>query len=558
MRDADRADTAVTSMGRRELVTALGALAAASALPAGARASSPTEPVVETSTGRVRGERAAGGGYRFMCVPYGASTAGLRRFLPPAPVTPWAGVREPPRQRLIAPQINPAAQAAPPGSARAAISGIGSEAGSLETEDCLNVTIYTPGLDSGRRPVMFWCHGGGYFAGSGSAPMYDGTPLAVHGDVVVVNVTHRLGVLGFLQLEGAGEDFAASGNVGMMDIALALKWVRENIERFGGDPRRVTIFGQSGGGGKVAVLMSMPSAKGLFHRAVMQSGALRRMRTREDAAEVAAALTLQLGIKTHQARELQQVPLRELMDAYFGLAKMTATPGKPLNLEPVLDGRIVPHNPFDPVADPLSASVPLIVGNVGTENTAFMLGDEAAFKLDEAALKRRLHALLGERAGEEAVALYSYLQPKASPSDLYFKMLSDRTRRQSVLVAELKAAQGAGRAYLYEMLWRTPVFDGMLRSPHSLDLPLIFDLAADPRWAPYTGAGPGAAAVSRALRDAWLAFAHGGAPGTAQLPWPAYSLDRRDMMLFDEASKAGEDPIHDTRVFWDNVANGVI
>jgi para-nitrobenzyl esterase len=553
MRDGDTTGPAQPSVGRREFITALGAGAAAGILPA-AGGAPPADPVVETRAGKVRGERAPGGGYRFLCVPYGASTAGAGRFLPPVPPVPWAGVREPPRQRLIAPQINPAAPAAQPGSVRAAIAGIGSEAGSLETEDCLNVTIYTPGLDSARRPVMFWCHGGGYYAGSGSAPMYNGTPLAVHGDVVVVNVTHRLGVLGYLQLPG--QDFAASGNAGMLDIALALQWVRENVERFGGDPARVTLFGQSGGGGKVAVLMSMPSAKGLFHRAVMQSGALRRLRAREDAAHVAEVLTDQIGLKPGQARQLQQLPLQQLMDAYFALARLRASPGKPLNLEPVLDGHTVPRNPFDPVADPLNAGVPLIVGNVGTESTAFMLGDEAAYQLSPDALKGRLHALLGERAGDAALALYSQLWPQGSPSDLYFKMLSDRTRRQSILVAELKTAQGAGKAYLYEMLWRTPVFNGMLRSPHSLDLPLIFDLAGDPVWAPYTGAGSGALKVSRAMRDAWVAFAHGGAPDTQELPWAAYSLDRRDTMLFDETSKASADPISDTRIFWDNVANG--
>jgi para-nitrobenzyl esterase len=269
-------------------------------------------------------------------------------------------------------------------------------------------------------------------------------------------------------------------------------------------------------------------------------------------------LARQLGLKPGQGRQLQQVPLRALMDAYFSLAKLPASPGRPLNFEPVLDGQVVPRNPFDPTADPLNAGVPLIVGTVGTESTAFMLGDEAAYKLEPFELQQRLRALLGERAGDAGLALYSQLLPEGSPSDLYFKMLSDRTRRQSVLIAELKTAQGPGKAYLYEMLWQTPVFDGMLRSPHSLDLPLIFDLAADPVWAPYTGAGPAALRVSRAMRDAWVAFAHGGAPGTQELPWPAYSLNRRDTMLFDEKSAAGPDPIRETRIFWDNVANGVI
>jgi len=566
-------------VSRREVAAALAVVAATAAgVVRTARSAAPRDPVVDTTAGKVRGEPGAGGGYRFLCVPYGASTAGAGRFMPPRPPVPWAGVRGPLQHALISPQLNPNAPVAPAGSVRAAVSGIGSEAGSLETEDCLNVTIYTPGLDSHRRPVMFWCHGGGYYAGSGSNPMYDGSRLAVRGDVVVVNVNHRLGVLGFSQLAAAGPGFAPSGNVGMMDIALALRWVQENIERFGGDPRNVMIFGQSGGGGKVAVLLSMPSAKGLFHRAAMQSGALRRLRSMEHAAFVSATLMSRLGLRLEEARRLQQVPLPQLMQAFFSLAKLPAQPGRALNYEPVLDGQVVPRNPFDPIADPLNAAVPLVVGCARTENTAFMLGDEAAFRLDAAALKSRMQALIGERAGSAAIALYSRLEPAASPSDLYFAMLSDRTRRQSILVAELKSAQMAqvaqvaAPAYLYELLWNTPVFGGMLRSPHSLDLPMIFDLARGPRWTPYTGGGPGAQQVAEAMSAAWVAFVRTGDPATAVHSWPAYLLEGgpggrearapgtmlRETMLFDEVSGARPDPMRETRLFWDDVANGVI
>ncbi len=201
--------------------------------------------------GKVRGQRGVYGGYKFFCVPYGASTAGAGRFMPPKPPVPWAGIRDVPKQAIIAPQIDPTATPSVPGSRRAAVSGIGSEAGSLESEDCLNLTVYTPGTDSAHRPVMVWFHGGGFFAGSGSNPMYEGSALAVHGDVVVVNVNHRLNVLGYAHLPGGGEEFASSGNVGILDLELALRWVRDNIERFGGDAKRVLIFGQSGGGQKV-------------------------------------------------------------------------------------------------------------------------------------------------------------------------------------------------------------------------------------------------------------------------------------------------------------------
>jgi para-nitrobenzyl esterase len=544
---------------RRDLFGVAVGAAALAALPAGVRAAAaPAVPVVETSLGKVRGEAGVGGGYKFFCVPYGASTAGEGRFMPPRTATPWAGIRDNPKQASIAPQIDPTAAPAAPGSRRAAVSGIGSEAGSLETEDCLNLTLYTPSADNARRPVMVWLHGGGFASGSGSNPMYEGSFLATRGNVVVVNVNHRLNVLGHAHLPDSGADFSASGNVGILDIELALRWVKENIERFGGDAKRVLVFGQSGGGGKVGTLWSMPSARGLFHRAAMQSGAHRRMRSVEDAAGASERLLRSLDLKPNQARELQRVPLAQVMAANFALAKKASLPGAPNNFAPVFDGRVVTRHPFDPVANPLNADVPLLVGCTSTENTVFMMGDEAAFHLDMTQLRQRMKTLLGERAGDMATDLYVTLKPLASPSELYFEMLSDRTRRQSILIAEMKSAQNEAKAWLYQLMWNTPVMDGMLRSPHSLDLPLIFDIARGERWKPYTGAVPAADRVAKAMSHAWVEFARTGDPGTTDLPWPDYSLRRRDVMLFDEDSTSALDAFRETRLFWDDVANGSV
>ena len=339
---------------------------------------------------------------------------------------------------------------------------------------------------------MVWLHGGGFSAGSGSNPMYEGSALAVHGDVVVVNVNHRLNVLGYAHLPGGGEEFASSGNVGILDLELALRWVRDNIERFGGDAKRVLIFGQSGGGQKAAVLWSMPSARGLFNRVAIQSGAMRRLRSVEDGAAVGERLLKQVGLGPNQARELQQLPLAQLMAANFALGKLPAQPGVPSGFAPVFDNHVVTRHPFDPIANPLNADVPLIVGCTRTENTVFMMGDAEAFHLDLAGLKARMRTLLGERAGDAAVALYTGLKPLTAPSELYFEMLSDRTRRQSILIAEMKAAQNEAKAWLYELMWDTPVMDGLLRSPHSLDIPMVFDIASGDRWRPYTGGGIGA------------------------------------------------------------------
>jgi para-nitrobenzyl esterase len=546
----------MTTVDRREVIVGLAAMAAATSPLA--RAAVSGDPVVETTFGKVRGQRGVYGGYKFFCVPYGASTAGDGRFMPPRPAVPWAGIRDVPKQAIIAPQIDPTATPSVPGSRRAAVSGIGSEAGSLESEDCLNLTVYTPGTDSAHRPVMVWFHGGGFFAGSGSNPMYEGSALAVHGDVVVVNVNHRLNVLGYAHLPGSGQEFASSGNVGILDLELALRWVRENIERFGGDAKRVLIFGQSGGGQKAAVLWSMPTARGLFNRVAMQSGALRRLRSVEDGAAVGERLLKQAGLQPNQARQLQQLPLAQLMAANFALGKQPAQAGVPSGFAPVFDNRVVTRHPFDPIANPLNADVPLIIGTTRTENTVFMMGDAEAFRLDLAGLKSRMRALLGERAGDAAVALYTGLKPLTAPSELYFEMLSDRTRRQSILIAEMKAAQNEAKAYLYELMWDTPVMDGLLRSPHSLCIPMVFDIATGDRWKPYTGGGGAADRVAKAMSGAWAEFARTGDPGTTALRWPDYSLRRRDVMLFDEDSTHATDAFRETRMFWDDVANGSV
>ncbi len=541
-------------MDRRAVLAGMTALVAAGG--GLARGAAVSDAVVETMAGKVRGQQGLYGGYKFFCVPYGASTAGAGRFMPPKPPQPWAGIREAPKQAIIAPQLDPAAKPSPPGSNRAAISGIGSEAGSLESEDCLNLTVYTPAIDSTRRPVMVWFHGGGFSAGSGSNPMYEGSALATHGDVVVVNVNHRLNVLGYAHLPGGGEEFASSGNVGILDLELALRWVRDNIERFGGDAKRVLIFGQSGGAQKAAVLWSMPSARGLFNRFAMQSGALRRLRSADEGAVVGERLLQQVGLKPGQARELQQLPLAQLMAANFALGKLPAQSAGPSGFVPVFDNRIVTRQPFDPIADPLNADVPLLIGTTRTENTVFMMGDAEAFRLDLAALKRRMGALIGERAGDAAVALYTGLMPLNSPSELYFEMLSDRTRRQSIMIAEMKAAQNSAKAWRYELMWNTPVMGGMLRSPHSLCIPMVFDIATGERWKPYTGGGVAADRVAKAMSRAWAEFARTGDPGTTALRWPDYSLRRRDVMLFDEDSTHATDAFRETRLFWDDVADG--
>lgn len=507
--------------------------------------------VAETSFGKVRGADVEGI-KAFKAVPYGATTTGKNRFMPPAKPKPWTGVRDALDYGPSAPQRNPSD---PEAGARApSVPLIGNLSDRPENEDCLVLNVWTPGLkDNRKRPVMFWCHGGGFTSGSGSSRGYDGTNLCRRGDVVVVTINHRLNVLGFCHLADAGgKEFAQSGNVGMLDIVQALEWVRDNIAEFGGDPNTVMIFGESGGGRKVTTLLAMPSAKGLFHRAVIQSGPGIRMVERETANKVSKLLLDELGVSKMRLRELQQLPVDRVMAAYHTVSRKLAGDGITRGFAPVVDGDILPNHPFDPVAPAVSAHVPLIVGSNRTEMTLFALGDPNAFTLDEAGLQRRIRALVGEEA-EHVIEPYRKGNPGATPSDLYFLIFSDfRYGVPSIKIAERKAALGKAPAYLYKFAWETPVMGGKLKSPHALEIGFVFDNAK--LTARYTGGGPDAVALADKMSDAWIAFARAGNPKTPKLPrWPAYNAAERATMVFNNQSTVKNDPGREQRLVMESV-----
>lgn len=496
------------------------------------------EPVVvDTSAGRVRGfvNRDIN---TFKGIPYGASTAGKNRFMPPVKMPAWSGTRDATTFGPTAPQAS-----LPPGPAAG--------------EDCLVLNVFTPGIgDRQKRPVMVWLHGGGFRSGSGSAPILDGTSLARTHDVVVVTLNHRLNVFGFTYLaEAAGADFASSASAGMLDLVMALEWVRDNIEHFGGDANLVTIFGQSGGGRKVATLMSMPSAKGLFHRAIIESGALLRLTTPADGERATQMLLAELGMTTSQARELQNVPMVQLAQAGARLNEkfVLREPGMTEN-SPVVDGTVLPAHPWDPAAPALSADIPLLIGYARTEETWYDRPTPQSLALDEAGLTARVAERLG-RDGSSVIEAFRAAHPRATPWDLWILIATEHPRgAYSRELAKRKAAQAAAPAYLYRFDWETPEGGGHMRSPHTVEIPFVFnniEIAG-----PLISKMPEAYALAEKISASWAAFARTGNPNVPQLPrWPVYSAERRDTLLFNNETRVEQDPDRGPRQAMDRALN---
>ncbi len=528
--------TKMESLNRRQLLAASGLAAAGLALDGSRVRAAHAAPVVNTKYGKVRGLSEDGVSI-FKGIPYGAPTSGTNRFMPPQEPAPWSDIRDATLFGNRAPQTDAT------GFMEEEVVALDRTA---QSEDCLRLNIWTAGLGGGKkRPVMLWCHGGGFTGGSGGNVRYDGAMLAKKHGVVLVTINHRLNAFGFLYLAKlGGEKYADSGNVGMLDIVAALNWVKDNIAEFGGDPDNVTIFGQSGGGSKVTTAMAMPQAVGRFHRVIAESGVSLKAITPDEGTEIATKIMTQLGLQPNQVDQLQQIPFQRIIAA---LGPM----GPAGRFGPVLDGRslVSGNGAFDPVAPSLSAKVPMILGSTLTEIT--FLNTTPLDPIDDAALRSDIKRGLrvDDAETEKLIALYKKDFPQADNVRLFQLIATDNWLTANVaLVAERKAALGQAPAYVYHFEKPTPVHDGKLGVPHTLEVSYVFDNLDGPTDDLVTGKGKDRYPLADKMSRAWTNFARTGNPNVAGLPqWRPYSASDRAVMIFNDQCKLVVDPRAEAR-----------
>ena len=504
--------------------------------------------VADTQYGKVRGYVLRGINY-FLGMPYGADTSGANRFMPPQKPKPWTDVYPALWWGDSAPQNMEHRYANKYASFRdhwnyADVS-----------EDCLRINVFTPAVNDGKkRPVLFWIHGGGFTAGNGiEQDGYCGENFARFGNAVFCSINHRLGPLGYCNLAGVGGDkFAASGNVGMLDIVAALEWVRDNIANFGGDPGNVTIMGQSGGGAKVCILTAMPSAKGLFHKAVVLSGAMRKSGEKDFSEKLGAAVVKEAGFGPTDLDKLQAMPWKD----FYAIATKAqqaaikeAGPGGGLmrGFAPVVDGQILPQHPYDPEGAPTAAGVPMIISSV--ENEMSMSWADSSLEsvtLDQVVDRLKERAGFGPGFGDKAkdvVDAYVKAFPGRKPIEIW--TLASSNRQSVVALADVKSKQPAP-VFVDWFTWQPPLFDNRIRAFHCVDISFWFyntDLMLT-----HSGGGPRPKALAAKMAGALLQFMKTGNPNGAGLPiWPKYSTAKGETMVFDDVSVAKNDPDREAR-----------
>jgi para-nitrobenzyl esterase len=504
--------------------------------------------VANTEYGKVRGYVLRGINY-FLGMPYGADTAGANRFMPPQKPKPWSDVFPALWWGNTAPQNMDNRYANKFASFR--------DHWNYDdvSEDCLRINVFTPALNDGKkRPVLFWIHGGGFTNGNGiEQDGYNGENFARFGNVVFCSINHRLGPLGYCNLASVGgEKFAASGNVGMLDIVAALEWVRDNIANFGGDPGNVTIMGQSGGGAKVCLLTAMPCAKGLFHKAVVLSGASLKAAGKAPSEKLGAAVLKEAGLGPNEIDKLQSMPWKDFY-AIATRAQQTlardAGPGDGLTrgFSPVVDGTVLPQHPYYPDAAPTAADVPMIISSVQDEmSPSWADASLESITMDQVVEKLKQRAGFGAGFGDKAKAVvdaYAKAFPGKKPVEIW--SLASSNRQSVVALADAKSKQSAG-VYVNWFTWQPPLFDNRMRAFHCVDISFWFyntDLMFT-----HTGGGPRPRAVSEKMASALLQFMKTGSPNGSGLPnWPKYSTAKGETMIFDDVSVARNDPDREAR-----------
>jgi para-nitrobenzyl esterase len=506
------------------------------------------EAIAETAYGKVRGVN-NDGVYTFKGIPYGATTGGANRFMPPQKPAPWAGVRDCLDWGAMCPQVSGGgALATGMGRDFGLLFGVGAFTRTAD-EDCLVLNVFTQGLGDGKkRPVMVWLHGGGFNIGTGSGPRTDGTNLARNHDVVSVSLNHRLGVLGYCHLGDLDSRFAQSGNVGQLDLIAALEWVRDNIERFGGDPGNVLIHGESGGGAKVHALMAMPAAKDLFHRAICQSGVVRHtaagmsLPDREKATAAASALLVKVGLSAKEIDKLQQLPVDKLLAA--------AAPTVAENpFAAVIGTADLPENPVDAITKG-SARIPFMVGCTKHEAN-FMLAAAGVDRktITDEQLQQRGAAMVGPHAAE-LIAGYRKVYPDYTPGDLLVRLMTDSFATfASIKAAEAHIKGGGAPTWMYLFAWESPALPN-LQACHGMDGGFYF---GNTEALGMTKGNADAQALSAKASAAWAAFARSGNPSTPGLSWPEYTTEKRATMVWASPPHVEDDPMGADRQLWEKV-----
>ena len=479
--------------------------------------------LVQTDKGQVAGY-IDNGIFIYKGIPY----AKAERFMSPQPADSWEGVRSSRAYGPTAPQGKRTGWY----SDELAFSFNWNDG--FPDENCLRVNIWTPGINDGKkRPVMVWLHGGGYSSGSGQElPSYDGASLARKGDVVVVTLNHRLNVLGFLDLSAFGEKYAASGNAGLLDLVAALQWVQNNVEAFGGDASNVTIFGQSGGGGKVSTLLATPYAAGLFHKAVVQSGSMLRTMDQKWSAKIGEAAVAEFG----SVEALVSAPYEQILAAgEKAIAKVRPQAEAEgfasfiFGWAPTVDGNVLPAQPFDPQAPEQSKDIPVMLGTTIHEFSMSTYVPQLREISKEGAVEYLKATKFGDRI-DEFVTIFEKTYPDYQPKDLFDTDIIFRP--STIAQADVKVAQQGAPVYMYMFAWESPVLDGILRSTHCMEIPFVFNNAD--LHASMTGGGQEAITLAEKMSQAWINFARTGNPNAEGLPqWPEYTPEEGGMMIFD-------------------------